>query len=935
MLMINFPSIRIMENENNARGDLFGRLVSDLFLSLGYADIRFNIHKSGREVDIGATHRTESRYVVAECKATKHPIGGDDINKFAGALDVERRMKKQQEVTGYFISLSGFTETALEQEKEAGSRLILLNGHQVITELINGRIIAPIERVMERAGRCAAEVSKDIIVETEYELLAHQIGWVWVIYFSQNKRLKHFALIHADGEPLDSKLAELIIKDDTNLNGRLHSLSYLPPAPESAALERFIPEAKEKYFSYLLDECGGIQLEGLPADQEVSVRQLNLENIFIPLFLAASSESRPDHSIFPIVTGTRVPVGTLLEERTRLAILAPPGGGKSTLIKRLAIAYAFPDRLNRVDDHLPKRQWFPLFIRCRHLGALAKAPIREILQSIPMRAELSDELASAFALLINSLLRDGNALLLIDGLDEISDESARISFISQLRTFLAIYPTVNLILTSREVGFRVVGKTLSSHCYQYRLAEFDEGDIRRLTLAWHREVVGDRSEVRAEAEKLVEAICKSDRVRKLAKNPLLLTTLLLVKRWVGQLPNRRSILYGKAIEVLLMTWNAEAHQPIDQDEAIPQLAFLAYTMMHEGIQEISSKRLRDTLVIARKQMPEVFAYARTSVGEFIDRVESRSSILMLSGHRIDDGTIYPTYEFRHLTFQEYLAARAIVEGYYPDRKDTDTFLSLTLPYLSNPSWKEVIPLSAVLAGRRVQPLVQYLVTSIKNHERDIPHPEFILGQCVIDEIQIPPDLLRDVLHCIVQQEAPEGALTLPILKSKYGDTLFQLVKEQYLDSPANWRKTGDIFALLILEQMNWFKGQMINKRLSTQINRLLTQDDETQKLAGLLASMKLAKSLKMPNAWPIITPEAKTLFEELLDTIVSYLFSTSTLLHFASSWALGHLASIKVWLPNSRPEISPRLHELRDSSPLDECREMAAWAISNIPMFKQ
>jgi len=34
------------------RGDLFGRLMSDLFVSLGYDDVRLNIARSGREIDM-------------------------------------------------------------------------------------------------------------------------------------------------------------------------------------------------------------------------------------------------------------------------------------------------------------------------------------------------------------------------------------------------------------------------------------------------------------------------------------------------------------------------------------------------------------------------------------------------------------------------------------------------------------------------------------------------------------------------------------------------------------------------------------------------------------------------------------------------------------------------------------------------------------------
>jgi hypothetical protein len=66
------------------------------------------------------------------------------------------------------------------------------------------------------------------------------------------------------------------------------------------------------------------------------------------------------------------------------------------------------------------------------------------------------------------------------------------------------------------------------------LANLDAADVRRLTIAWHMEVVGTRREVYEDAENLATAITQSNRVMRLAENPLLLTTLLLVRRPRGR-----------------------------------------------------------------------------------------------------------------------------------------------------------------------------------------------------------------------------------------------------------------------------------------------------------------------------------------------------------------------------------------------------------------
>ena len=70
--------IEMLEKDVNKKGDLFGRLMADLFHSLGYGESRLNIHKTGREIDLQASHRTENRIAVAEFKAHKEPIGGSD-----------------------------------------------------------------------------------------------------------------------------------------------------------------------------------------------------------------------------------------------------------------------------------------------------------------------------------------------------------------------------------------------------------------------------------------------------------------------------------------------------------------------------------------------------------------------------------------------------------------------------------------------------------------------------------------------------------------------------------------------------------------------------------------------------------------------------------------------------------------------------------------
>lgn len=175
----------------------------DLFFALGYDDLQFDVHKPGRELDILGTHRHECRRFVVECKAHVKKMGGDAVNKFRGAVAAERKECSPTPVVPYFVSLGGFTQDASEQEKKMGDdAVILFDAEKVIEELQNCRAIKSSVEAVEQAARCAEHSGlKDIALDGA-ELLEHELGYLWAVYYSRHKERTHFALIHADGTPL-------------------------------------------------------------------------------------------------------------------------------------------------------------------------------------------------------------------------------------------------------------------------------------------------------------------------------------------------------------------------------------------------------------------------------------------------------------------------------------------------------------------------------------------------------------------------------------------------------------------------------------------------------------------------------------------------------------------------------------------------------------
>ncbi len=875
-------------------------------------------------------------------------MGGGALNKFYGVLHAEREAKKPAAVQGYFISLSGYTEAATEQELGfEEERFIRLDGTAVQDQLVTGGMVIPQEKASEVVGRLANEAKMSGSLAGPPELLAHSIGWIWAFELERDREVTHFALVHADGQPLAPSIMESVVVADSRVGGSFAHLEYLAPGPTVS--RKAAEEADRRHRSYLLAELGDITLEGLPADEDAGVRPIPLSDLYVPLEVerisgkgvveslretdsAAATSNEGDESDDDAGYG-RESIGWVLGHTRRLAVLAAPGAGKSTLVSRLAIAYASEEHRNEIADQLPDVSWLPVFIRCRALGAeQLEMSFREILDDTPRRGEFS-ECAEAFKELISVALRGGRVLLLIDGLDEISDLGDRVRFVRSLRTFLAVYPNVALVLTSREPGFRAVGGALSSMCEWYRLAEFDDADIISLTRAWHATVVGRSLEVAKEAEDLAQMIVATDRVRRLAKNPLLLTTLLLVKRWAGDLPRKRTVLYEKAIEVLLMTWNVAAHKPIDRDEAIPQLAFVAHAMTEEGVQNVSSNRLAELLGKARKQMPEVLGFARTSVSKFVERVESRSSLLVIIGHREEQGKLVPVYEFRHLTFQEYLAAVALIEGYYDGYEEDDKVVDRLARHLGDPRWFEVVTLANVLAGRDAGAVITAAIDAARGRSASADggkQVRLILGRALADEVKMSPELVAKSAFAFgrrgAEPDPPHEEMVAEIVEGLYGEAFGVWVEAGYrADHLASFTDFAPDYAtcLALARSGGWRDVECL-----AAIGEALSEGDEEIAAAAAMEATNVASELwsRQAEDGAPIPPELRTWSRPLM----ALCEVGRPFVAHAAIGALGSLGRLDAIDVEDRVRALRVLLALWQNSWAHRAQDRAAWAITQM-----
>jgi hypothetical protein len=616
------------------------------------------------------------------------------------------------------------------------------------------------------------------------------------------------------------------------------------------------------YRAFLLRDCGQMTIEGVRADLDTAQRKFDLERLFVPLKVKAAPPDIPENDphreekLRQWLKKNNRPraFGKVFGKAPHLALLALPGGGKTLLLKRLAVAYADPSRRRNSLDRLQDLDLFPVMIRCREWRDHIHLPILTLLRSLPEITGHASLHGLADALL--PLLDAGRILLLVDGLDEIHDDAKRSIFVDHLEAFVDRYKRNRLIVTSREAGFSLVAPVLARFCQRWRVAPLQDDAITALCDHWHALMSGDSPEAQAESREVSDYLLRNSSLRRLAENPLLLTMLLVVKHGAGRLPPDRVTLYSRAVEVLLDTWNIKGHNPLNQKEAVPQLAFVAYELMRAGKQTATERELLELLEEAREAVPQIRRYATDSPDAFLKRVELRSSLLIEAGYQVEKNRPVPFYQFRHLTFQEYLAGIAVAEGHYTGYKKQDTVLNPLVAYLTAEEWKEVIPVVAVLARKQAEPLIAALVTEGERlwqalvagrdfpgrsewtgYRSKLPAPIARLVQCLVEEAEATSETLASALRlaALFAQGCRSENDWAALCRGPYGEEL--LHQAWLLYSNMNWPNdtwllnTCSTFAALRRPRQYWTNSEGVQ-----ELQRMLMSTEDEEIARGLFTA---------------------------------------------------------------------------------------------------
>lgn len=399
------------------------------------------------------------------------------------------------------------------------------------------------------------------------------------------------------------------------------------------------------------------------------------------------------------------PAPTALEQvktSPRNVIVGLPGAGKSTFFEWLQVKLASVEEQFILGD----QQAIPLLLRVRQLDLQNLPRGAALIEKATASKDRADLMPDGW---IDRQMKAGRVLFMLDGLDETEPELWDKYLIPWLFDLLKKYPKCHYLISSRPVGYPP-GLLFKQKFIECNLLDFNQPQIQEYTRHWCTAIRLARNESEAEARRegegdgnrIVENFKDHPYISNLARNPLMLSAICLVNYFEGgSLPEDRALLYRLCIEGLLHNWDQRRgiHSEFGFDEKLRTCREVALTMQAEDRAEYDAV-----------QVQEIFA---TVLGDperaarLLEHIRYRTGLLLERRPGI--------FGFAHLTFQEYLAARAVHEG---NRVGVDT--EQLVREHDDGRWKEVIALYSGLATTpAVRDLIEQLIAQ--------PDTEFLSG----------------------------------------------------------------------------------------------------------------------------------------------------------------------------------------------------------------
>ncbi|MDD7732311.1 MAG: NACHT domain-containing protein, partial [Firmicutes bacterium] len=366
------------------------------------------------------------------------------------------------------------------------------------------------------------------------------------------------------------------------------------------------------------------------------------------------------------------PASLIIPDRavpSRILLMASAGHGKTTLLRRIALYYSQPSSQKKGHIELGQKYFlFGDFIPClielrnfrdqKSLLRMMEEAVFEALRKSSQVRQQPDLLSESS---LQSFVHDisDRVLLLVDGLDELSDER-RIRFLSALDDYLQANPQTPIILTSRVAGLSQpeTKALLTKMAFRGRsIIPLTDEDAKTYSRTWIE--VTQAPEDRESLQEAMEEIISQEKfqyLKEFMRTPLeLLFVLRQVARDAFSL-NRFQMFRDSLWKYFTGHVTSYGQKRAVFEDTMTLLSFIAYQIQLKESMVFSLKEVLEMEEnLARLSFHTDLAKEGTLVDyrEFLDGIAANVGIIESEDR---EGEIYYTFPIR--SYQEFLVAHA-------------------------------------------------------------------------------------------------------------------------------------------------------------------------------------------------------------------------------------------------------------------------------------